>query len=301
MIFAHCAPRQSPDCAALGHCGGSSASAAGFRRMGRAALCLLACWVSSLPASPAAAQSLEPTPVSACPEPTASDTQAAKTAFRDGQHAFTEGAYSSAVDLWSDAYRLDCNAHPLLLNLAMAQELLGRPEDAARTLELFNRRASDSPYVEPNRKRIERLHRAWTEQSRARAREQHKRALPPPSPPPPPDALDTNIVALAVAAGGALAALTGGALYLQAHSAAASAAERCGASRAHCTSVDDVVAGERARARAEVAGWLTGAGLATAAVGTLWYVFSLPEPPAGVEWGASLSSTQTSFHVSGTY
>ncbi len=251
--------------------------------------------------SAALAQSAETVSASdSCPAPPAADTEAAKISFRDGQAAFTEGGYARAVELWSHAYRLDCTAHALLLNLAMAHELLGRPEDAARTLEQFNRRAPDSPYVGPNRKRIERLRRLWTEQSRARARAQRRSSAPAlPSAPPPPPA-ERSVVPLALAAGGGMVGLTGLALFVQGRAAAASAADRCGQSRA-CANPDDAFAGERARERTEIAGWLTGGGLATAAVGTIWYLLSSPSQPAGIEWGASVSDAGTSLHLRGTY
>jgi tetratricopeptide (TPR) repeat protein len=237
-----------------------------------------------------------------CPAPSEADTEAAKTAFREGQAAFSEGAYSHAVELWKEAYDLDCSAHALLLNLAMAQELLGRPEDAARTLELFNRRVPESPYAEPNRKRIERLRRLWVEQSRARARERHERPAPPPPRPAPPPPLDTNVVALAIAAGGGLMALAGGALYIEGRAAAASASERCGESPGSCPDAAAVIAGERARERAEVAGWMAGTGLFAAAAGTLWYLLTPPAPAdGGLELGTSVSSTGMSIQLSGSY
>jgi hypothetical protein len=94
--------------------------------------------------------------------------------------------------------------------------------------------------------------------------------------------------------------LTGLALYVQGRASAASAADRCGQSRA-CDNPADAFAGERARERAEIAGWLTGGGLVTAAVGTLWYLLSPPSQPTGIEWGASVSDAGTSLHLRGTY
>lgn len=252
--------------------------------------------------SPALAESADAGASESCAPPPPADTEDAKTAFRDGQAAFTEGAYSRAVALWTEAYRLDCTAHALLLNLAMGQELLGHPEDAARTLELFNRRAPDSPYVDANRKRIDHLRRVWAEQSRARAREQRKSSAPMPAPAPVSTSADTNIVPLSLAVGGGIVALTGAALYIHGRAGAASAADRCGETRASCANPDAVVDGERARERQEVAGWLTGAGLVTAAAGTLWYLLSPYERASdGVDWGASVSNTGTSLYVSGTY
>src|SRR5262245_2086861 len=85
---------------------------------------------------PALARAQQPE-AAACAAPGAEDTEAAKRAFRDGQLAFSEGDYALAAELWQSAYERDCSAHALLLNLGMAQELLGRPDLAAQTLALF--------------------------------------------------------------------------------------------------------------------------------------------------------------------
>jgi tetratricopeptide (TPR) repeat protein len=207
-----------------------------------------------------------------------SDIESAKDAFRAGQTAFNEGAYARAAELWTIAYEQDCTAHALLLNLAMAQELLGRPNEALHALRLFNRRAPDSSYAEANRKRIERLERAAQEKVRARTRrerdlsERHElaqptlnqadsQALPLPLP-------------LVVVVTGAVATVVGGALYAEARFSAAAAADSCGSSSTACASVERVVHGERARSRAETAGWITGAGLVTAAGGLLWHLLT---------------------------
>ena len=125
------------------------------------ALLLLAlCWAQrgAAQAPPPAAAAPAPAP-RACTTPSPQDVDAAKQAFRDGQSAFSEGDYQQAAELWQWAYEQDCSAHALLLNLATAQELLGRPDQAGATLRQFNERAPDSPYLEANRKRIARLER----------------------------------------------------------------------------------------------------------------------------------------------
>src|SRR5688572_7462764 len=55
-------------------------------------------------------------------EPTESDIAAAKGAFQAGQASFNEADYERAITYWEDAYRRDCTAHALLLNLARAYE-----------------------------------------------------------------------------------------------------------------------------------------------------------------------------------
>jgi hypothetical protein len=220
----------------------------------------------------------------------AQDPEAARVAFRAGQTAFSEGAYGRAVELWNQAYRDDCTAHALLLNLAMAQELLGRPEDAIHTLTLFNRRSPTSPYVEANTKRIQRLERSATEQRRDRARRE-RLDLTPVNRPAAAEADPGISLPLAVTVAGGAVAIVGAALFVEGRLSAGSADERCG-SRDACTRVDGLVDGERARSRAEMGGWLGTAGLVTAAGGLVWHFLSQPArpldqanpPPAGLSF-----------------
>ena len=215
----------------------------------------------------------------------AKDPEAARVAFRAGQTAFSEGAYARAVALWDQAYRDDCTAHALLLNLAMAQELLGRPRDAIHTLQLFNRRSPESPYVEANTKRIQQLERAVADENRERAR-QERAALAPTDRPVADEASGVPVPIVVSIAGGVLA-LAGGVLYLEGSSSASSAEERCGASRQQCENIDGVIDGERARSRAQVGGWMAGAGLVAAAGGVVWHILSQPERP--LDQGATAS------------
>jgi hypothetical protein len=220
----------------------------------------------------------------------AQDPEAARVSFRAGQTAFSEGAYGRAVELWNQAYRDDCTAHALLLNLAMAQELLGRPEDAIHTLTLFNRRSPNSPYVEANMRRIQRLERSAAEQRRTRARRERLDWTPVNRPAPAEDGASVSLPLAVTVAGGAVA-IVGGVLFIEGRLSAGSADERCGA-RDACTQVDGLVDGERARSRAEMGGWIGAAGLVTAAGGLVWHFLSQPErpldqsspPPAGLSF-----------------
>jgi hypothetical protein len=207
----------------------------------------------------------------------AQDPEAARVSFRAGQTAFSEGAYGRAVELWNQAYRDDCTAHALLLNLAMAQELLGRPEDAIHTLTLFNRRAPTSPYVEANMKRIQRLERSAAEQRRERSRRERLDWTPVNRPAPADDGSGLSLPLVVTVAGGAVA-VVGGVLFVEGRMSAASADERCG-SRAACDEMGGLVDGERARSRAEMGGWVGSVGLVTAAGGLVWHFLSQPDRP----------------------
>jgi hypothetical protein len=242
-------------------------------RLGSIGVCCLFASVASAEPGRAAA-----TGQNGCTESNvAKDPEAARVAFRAGQTAFSEGAYARAVELWDQAYRDDCTAHALLLNLAMAQELLGRPGDAIQTLTLFNGRSPSSPYVDANVKRIERLERAVAENSRDRARQNRALWSPVERPTTSGDGAGLSVPLVVAVAGGAIA-VVGGALFAEGRLSATSAEERCGAARA-CEVVGNLVDGERARTRAEVGGWLGGAGLATAAGGVVWHLLTRPERP----------------------
>jgi hypothetical protein len=205
----------------------------------------------------------------------ARDPEAAKVAFRAGQTAFSEGAYARAVEFWNQAYRDDCTAHALLLNLAMAEELLGRPAEAIHRLKLFNRRSPESPYVEANAKRIQRLEQMASEMSRGQGL-QPRAATSVDRPAPTGGGVSVPIV---VSVAGGVVALTGAALFVEGRLSAGSAGDRCGASRASCAEPDAVIDGERARARAQTGGWLAVGGVAAAAGGLVWHFLSRPTEP----------------------
>ncbi|MEY4544455.1 MAG: hypothetical protein RL685_650 [Pseudomonadota bacterium] len=233
------------------------------------------------PAAPAAASAAE-----ACESARPEDVEAAKQAFRDGQVAFSEGDYQHAAELWHWAYERDCSAHALLLNLATAQELLGRPDLAGTTLRQFNERAPDSPYLEANRKRIARLERVALAPVRPR-RDGAAMACPPsPAASPsrePHEGSGFSLPWLVVASGGA-ATLLGGIFYVEARYAVRQVSDACGGPE-ECARLENVLEGERARARAHTAGWIAGVGLVAVTGGLVWQLSS------GATSSASASSS----------
>src|SRR5438445_237295 len=112
------------------------------------------------------------------------EVAAAKGAFQSGNASFNEADYARAIDYWEDAYRRDCTANPLLLNLARAYELAGRKRQAVVALETFLAREPNSGEKEQINRRVEVLKKKIAEEDAAAA------AAPPPStgptPPPPP-------------------------------------------------------------------------------------------------------------------
>jgi tetratricopeptide (TPR) repeat protein len=99
-----------------------------------------------------------PKPYPSCDrEPTSADISGAKGAYEAGQASFNEADYARAILYWEDAFRRDCTAAKLLLNLARAYELSSKKEHAILALETYLERrpdASDRPSIE---KRIENL------------------------------------------------------------------------------------------------------------------------------------------------
>ena len=108
-------------------------------------------------------------------EPTDAEVAAAKGAFQAGNASFNEADYARALDYWEDAYRRDCTANPLLLNLARAYELAGRKRQAVVALETFVAREPNSGEKDQISRRVEVLKKKIAEEDAAAA------AAPPPS------------------------------------------------------------------------------------------------------------------------
>jgi tetratricopeptide (TPR) repeat protein len=102
-------------------------------------------------------------------EPTDGEVAAAKGAFQAGNASFNEADYARAIDYWEDAYRRDCTANPLLLNLARAYELAGRKRQAVVSLETFLSREPNSGEKEQINRRIEVLRKKIAEEDAAAA------------------------------------------------------------------------------------------------------------------------------------
>jgi tetratricopeptide (TPR) repeat protein len=216
-------------------------------------------------------------------EPTEGDVAAAKGAFQAGQGSFNEADYARAITYWEDAYRRDCTAHALLLNLARAYELSGQKRPAVMALETFLLRKPDYPQRGQIERRIEVLNSQLAQEAQT---------APTPSPSstptqaPTPVALDAPstdepgtrrpLLPLFVAGGGGVIALVGGILHLKARSDLNGVKDQC--PDGDCgtdTSLADE--GNSANTRVNVTGAITIGGLAIAAGGVVWYFLSKPE------------------------
>jgi len=87
--------------------------------------------------------------------PTEADVSGAKGAFQAGQASFNEGDYARAITYWEDAFRRDCTAAALLLNLGRAYELNGQKPEAVNALKTYIKRKPASPQLDQIQKRIE--------------------------------------------------------------------------------------------------------------------------------------------------
>ena len=115
--------------------------------------------LSALAIAPGVAQAEDaPKPFPPCEKtPTEGDVAGAKGAFQAGQASFEEGDYNRAISYWDDAYRRDCTAHALLLNLARAHELNNQKRHAVVALETYLARQPSSPQRDQIARRIEGL------------------------------------------------------------------------------------------------------------------------------------------------
>ncbi len=218
-------------------------------------------------------------------EPTDAEVAAAKGAFQAGNASFNEADYARAIDYWEDAYRRDCTANPLLLNLARAYELAGRKRQAVVSLETFLTREPTSGEKEQINRRIEVLKKKIAEEDAAAA------AAPPPpttttgalSPavagqPARPDAEPEHDERakrspwpwIVMGVGGAVT-VVGVIGYAGANKNLNDATDRCGGDRANCMNTQAADDGNKARSDMTASGVIAGVGVAAVAGGVIWW------------------------------
>src|SRR5208282_5002681 len=78
-------------------------------------------------------------------KPSASDSDAAHSAFLLGKRFFDDADYGSAIHNFVDAYKLDCTKTDLLTIIARANELAGNRAEAVHALEVYLQRATTLP------------------------------------------------------------------------------------------------------------------------------------------------------------
>jgi hypothetical protein len=225
---------------------------------------------------------------------TEADRKAAQGAFAAGQGSFNEADYPTAITYWRDAYRRDCSAHALLLNLARAYELKGDRGEAVNSLETYLQRKPDAGDADQIRRRIENLKAQMvaTEKAAAAALPAASTIVPTPAPavttpvpaaaPPPPDAAETtgsrSAVPLVVAGGGGVVAIVGAIVFAGGAGKVQDAEEKC-PSRERCPA-EVAEEGNAGRRQQTAGGVLLGVGVAAAGGGLLWYLLSSPSSDA---------------------
>lgn len=228
-------------------------------------------------------------------QPTETDIAGAKGAFQAGQVSFEEADYHRAIAYWEDAYRRDCTAHALLLNLARAYELNGTKEHAITALSTYLERVPDSPDQAKIQRRIEVLQRQLETERAAAAAEAAPRPSAAPnaqpaggeSPTPSPSgdvALEASttsgagkrpLLPLVVAGAGAAIAVVGVILYIPAYSDLQDVEDEC--PRHFCEGSGNSDLAERGndlRTRVNIAGAMTIGGAVVLGGGLTWYFLS---------------------------
>ena len=219
-------------------------------------------------------------------QPSENDIAAAKGAFQAGQVSFNEADYDRAITYWEDAYRRDCTAHAMLLNLARAYELHGNLRQAVVSLDTYLARNPTSPQRDQINRRIEVLKEKIAAQPATTDTAGMSGTGTAGGPPPPattatgvpPDTTTRGkrpILPLIVAGAGGVIAIVGGVLYLGASSDFDDAEAACPTHKNCPKGVEED--GDSAVKRQRVGAVVDIAGLAIAAGGLVWYFVSPPE------------------------
>lgn len=235
--------------------------------------------VVALLVMPAVARAEEPTKTypDCGREPTDAEVTAAKGAYDAGAASFNEADYTRAIDYWEDAYRRDCTANRLLLNLARAYELAGRKRQAVVALETFLAREPNSGEKDPINRRVDVLKKKIAEEDAATA------ALPPTATSTAPAAATTanepekepkakrSVGPWIVIGVGGAASLVGIAGLVANKKKLDDATAQCDPGRTNCP--ENVAQdGNDARSAMQGSGVLLGVGLAAVAGGVVWAV-----------------------------
>jgi hypothetical protein len=119
--------------------------------------------------------------------------QAERALYDKGRAAYDHGDFSAALELFKKCY-LRSHRPALLYNMALAEEQLGRPGDAAATLRSYLRVVADTP----DRAAIEEHIRSLDESQRLMGVITTPAPAPPPTAPSPPHRSRTGLVAAIV-------------------------------------------------------------------------------------------------------
>jgi tetratricopeptide (TPR) repeat protein len=233
--------------------------------------------------------------------PSEGDIEGAMGAFKAGKARYDEGNRERAILYWEDAYRMDCTAHDLLINLATAYELQGNKEQALVALQTYLSRVPDSKKREQVTRRIELLEsRLDAEKKRAAeaatappAQHASAQAAAPSTPSAartqprarkdegaasqPTSGAKRPLLPLIVAGAGAAVAVVGAGMLVVASLDVSKYRDLCPGKDAVCPDDETKNSANAAADRQTISAWVTVGGLAVAAGGLAWYFLSKPE------------------------
>jgi hypothetical protein len=199
---------------------------------------------------------------------TPNELESAKGAHKAATEFYERGDYDKAIQYWRDAYNLDCNAHPVLINIGNAYEKKGDKAAAILALETFMTRTGGT-----NTNIAARVTNLKAQLA----------AAPPPVAPPPITNVETRpppviagegerpygITPWVLVAGGGAALLTGIILLPVGYGAISDADARC-PNHDSCPFPDVVSSGNTGRLEVGI-GWAAlGVGAAAAGTGLVW-------------------------------
>jgi tetratricopeptide (TPR) repeat protein len=239
--------------------------------------------------------------------PTPGDVAGAKGAFDAGQASFNEADYDRAINYWEDAYRRDCTAHVLLLNLARAYELNEQKHRAVNALQTYlarNPNSSDKSQIDRRIDKLQEQIKAETPVAPVAAAGTGPAPVAPgtvpvasattPTTPPPSSEIapssggSRSLVPLFVAGGGGAIAIVGAVLHFSAASDLNHYEQICPNRKCSSANADVESQANSARTRADIGGGVAFAGLGILAGGVIWYFLEKPSSP-------SASATPRSF------
>lgn len=224
----------------------------------------------------------------------AADQEGAKGTHKAASQFYDRGDYEKAIRYWTDAYGFDCNAHPVLINIANAYEKKGDKASAIVALETYLKRAGADSTIE---EKVKNLRSSMQPAPTASATPSAPPSgsvdgngvplpsastaptAPPPEPPtgPRPFGVTPWIV---VGGGGALAVV--GAILLPIGLGNVSEAEKLCPNRDCGTNTDAKKQGNTGRTQVGIGAGLVGVGAAAAIGGLAWQlVANKPKPLAG--------------------
>jgi hypothetical protein len=252
--------------------------------------CVVFCQLLLLPAVALAQNGPEAYPECGS-TPSDGDVAAAQGLFQAGKTSFNEADYARAISYWEDAYRRDCTAHLLLMNLARAYELNDQKAHALVALETYQARNPGSAQDSALAKRIQKL----KEQIESERQTVAETAAPAPeveAPPPvavadepaesdqpsDPPSQGRSIVPLIIAGAGGALMIGGGIVWIGAVGEVKDVEDACGGR--NCDGVANGAKlredGNAARKRANITGAIAVVGAGAAVGGILWYFLQDP-------------------------